>query len=227
MTMASEDRVSILLGDPKKAVIALAIPLILSLVVSQINVLADRAWCSGLGDDAMSAIAVVTPVYLTLMGLGSGIGVGASAVISRMIGAGDQHKALLSVGQAILFSLVFGLVLTPIVFFGQEGLLSVLSRDNILGIACDYMLPYSVFTVAIVVNGVIVGILNGQGATHYSMWLTVVQAVINIALDPILIYSLGMGLQGAAVATVAATIVSAGIGCLLLVSKKTYLPVTR
>ncbi len=225
--MASADRVSILLGDPKKAVIALAIPLILSLVVSQINVLADRAWCSGLGDDAMSAIAVVTPVYLTLVGLGSGIGVGASAVISRMIGAGDQRKALLSSGQAILFSLLFGMLLTPIVFFGQDGLLSMLSKENILDIACDYMLPYSIFIVAIIINGVIAGILNGQGATHYSMYLTVVQAVINIILDPVMIYSLGMGLQGAAVATVIATIASAALGCILLISSRTYLPISR
>ena len=225
--MTSEDRVSILLGDPKKAVIVLAIPLLLSLVVSQVNVLADRAWCSGLGDDAMSAIAVVTPVYLTLVGLGSGIGVGASAVISRMIGSGDQKRALLSSGQAILFSILFGLLLTPIVFFGQDGLLSILSKDNILGIACDYMLPYSVFILAIIFNGVIVGILNGQGATHYSLYLTVIQAVVNIVLDPLLIYSFGMGLQGAAIATVIATIASAFIGCLLLVSKRTYLPMNR
>ena len=225
--MTSEDRVSIFLGDPKKAVITLALPLILSLLVSQINVLADRAWCSGLGDDAMSAIAVVTPVYLTLVGLGSGIGVGASAVISRMIGASDTKKALSSSGQAVLFSLIFGLVLTPIVFLGQEGLLSILSKENILGIACDYMLPYSAFIIAIVINGVIVGILNGQGATHYSMYLTAVQAVINIALDPVLIYSFGMGLQGAAIATVIATIISASLGCFLLVSKRTYLPITR
>ena len=55
--MSAEDRVDILLGNPRKAVIAMAIPLILSLLVSQVNVLADRAWCAGLGDDAMSAIA--------------------------------------------------------------------------------------------------------------------------------------------------------------------------
>ena len=91
--MSAEDRVDILLGNPRKAVIAMAIPLILSLLVSQVNVLADRAWCAGLGDDAMSAIAVVTPVYLTIVGLGSGIGVGASAVISRMIGADKKEKA--------------------------------------------------------------------------------------------------------------------------------------
>ncbi len=225
--MAAEDRVSILLGDPKKAIITLAIPLILSLLVSQVNVLADRAWCAALGDDAMAAIAVVTPVYLTVVGLGSGIGVGASAVISRMIGASDKGRASGTVVQAIIFGLLFGLLFTPIMVFGQTGLLEILSKENILEICGVYMLPYSIFTAFIVMNGVIVGILNGQGATQYSMYLTVVQALLNIILDPLMIYTFGMGLQGAAVATIIATVASMMIGVLLIISKKTYLPITR
>ena len=225
--MTAEDRVSILLGNPRKAVLVMAVPLILSLLVSQVNVLADRAWCAGLGDDAMSAIAVVTPVYMTVVGLGSGIGVGASAVISRMIGAQNKEKASSTAVQAVIFGLFFGLVLTPILLLGQSDLLAVLSKDNILSITEDYMLPYTLFTIVIVFNGVIVGILNGQGATQYSMYLTVIQAVMNIVLDPIMIYGLDMGIQGAAVATVIATMVSVAIGTLLIVSKRTYLPVSR
>ena len=163
--MTAEDRGSILLGNPRKAVMIMAIPLILSLLVSQVNVIADRAWCAGLGDDAMSAIAVVTPVYMTVVGLGSGIGVGASAVISRMIGAENKNKASSTVVQSVIFGLLFGLVLTPILVFGQDSLLSIISKENILGISEEYMLPYSIFAVVIVFNGVIGGILNGQGAT--------------------------------------------------------------
>ncbi len=225
--MTAEDRVSILLGNPRKAVMIMAIPLILSLLVSQVNVIADRAWCAGLGDDAMSAIAVVTPVYMTVVGLGSGIGVGASAVISRMIGAENKNKASSTVVQSVIFGLLFGLVLTPILVFGQDSLLSIISKENILGISEEYMLPYSIFAVVIVFNGVIGGILNGQGATQYSMYLTVIQALMNIVLDPLFIYGLDMGLQGAAIATVIATIVSMGLGCILIISKKTYLPITR
>ena len=225
--MKAEERVSILLGNPRKAIITMAIPIIISLLVSQVNVLADRAWCSGLGDDAMSAIAVVMPVYMTLVGLGSGFGVGASAVISRMIGAGDKNKASASAVQTVIFSLAFGLVMTPIMVFGQDGLLSVLGRENILELTCIYMMPYSLCTILIIFNGVIGGILNGQGATQYSLLLMAVQAVVNIALDPVFIYVLDMGLQGAAVATVIATVASVAIGTLLIISKRTYLPIGR
>jgi len=225
--MTAEDRVSILLGNPRKAIVAMAIPIVVSLLVSQVNVLADRAWCAGLGDDAMAAIALVMPVYMTLVGLGSGLGVGASAVISRMIGADDKDKASRSAVQAVIFSVVFGVILTPIMILGQTDLLALLGKENILQLACSYMLPYSVFTLFIIFNGVAGGILNGQGATQYSMLMMVVQAVANIILDPILIYGMGMGLPGAAVATVLATIASMVLGILLIVSKRTYLQVRR
>jgi len=225
--MTAEDRVSILLGNPRKAIITMAIPIVISLLVSQVNVLADRAWCSGLGDDAMSAIALVMPVYMTIVGLGSGFGVGASAVISRMIGADDKDKASSSAVQAVIFTIVFGIVMTPILIFGQDGLLAILGKENILPLACSYMLPYSIFTILIIYNGVVGGILNGQGATQYSMMLMAIQAIVNIILDPLFIYVLDMGLQGAAVATVISTVASAILGTLLIISKKTYLPISR
>jgi putative MATE family efflux protein len=225
--MTAEDRVSVLLGEPREAVVIMAIPIIVSLLVSQANVLADRAWCAGLGDDAMSAIAVVMPIYMTIVGFGSGFGVGASAVISRMIGAGRRKDASSSAVQALLFSLVFGIVLTPILLLGQTDLLSLLGKENILELTCVYMMPYTLASVFIVLNGVIGGILNGQGATQYSMGLMIVQALVNIVLDPLLIYGLDMGLQGAAVATVIATVASMAVGLLLILSKRTYLPISR
>jgi len=225
--MTAEERVNILLGEPRKAIVAMAIPILISLLVSQANVLADRAWCAGLGDDAMSAIAVVMPIYMTIVGLGSGFGVGASAVISRMIGAGRKDAASRSAVQAVIFAIIFGLVLTPILFLGQTDLLAILGKENILELTCIYMMPYTLFTVFIIFNGVVGGILNGQGATQYSTLLMAIQAVVNIALDPVLIYWMGMGLQGAAIATVIATMVSLVVGILLIMSKRTYLPISR
>ena len=85
--MDAEARVATMLGNPKRAIIAMAIPIILSLLVAEVNMLADRAWCSGLGVEALASIAVVRPIYNVYSGLGAGLGVGAAAVISRYIGA--------------------------------------------------------------------------------------------------------------------------------------------
>ncbi len=225
--MTAEDNVSILLGNPKVAIRKLAIPLILSLLVSQVNVLADRAWCSGLGVDAMAAIAVVIPIYMTIVGLGSGLGVGASAIISRMIGAGDKEKACNAASQALLFGLVFAIVLTPILLISQRGILTILGAGDVIDMAESYLTIYSICAIIILMNGAIGGILNGQGATSLSTVMMIVMAISNIVLDPVFIYWLDMGVRGAAIATVIATVFSLLIGIYFVMSRRTYLTIDR
>ena len=127
--MDAETRVATLLGDPKRAVIVMAIPIMLSLLVAEVNSLADRAWCSGLGVEALAAISVVRPMYNVYVGLGSGLGVGAAAVISRSIGAGRKEDASVCAVQAIIIGLLFGIALTPLMYLVQPGLLDVIGSD--------------------------------------------------------------------------------------------------
>ena len=100
--MDAEARVDLLLGNPRKAVVALAIPIIISLIVAEVNALADRAWCSGMGVEALAAVALVRPIYSVYMGLGSGLGVGGAAVISRYLGAERPKDASAAAVQALL-----------------------------------------------------------------------------------------------------------------------------
>ena len=225
--MSAESSVDILLGNPKKAIRLMAIPLILSLLVSQVNVLADRAWCSGLGVDTMAAVAVVMPIYMTISGLGSGLGVGASAVISRMIGAEDKDRACSSAVQALIFGAAFGIALTVILFPFSSGLLSLLGAGEVLGTAESYFSVYVVFTLLIVMNGVISGILNGQGATGLSTVMMIAMAVTNIIMDPILIYGMDLGIRGASIATVISTVISIVLGLYFIMGRRTFLSLRR
>ena len=141
--MDAETRVATLLGDPKRAVVVMAIPIILSLLVAEVNSLADRAWCSGMGVEALAAISVVRPMYNVYVGLGSGLGVGAAAVISRYIGAGRPKDASVSAVQAIIIGLLFGIMLTPILYVIQPGLLDVIGSEDIHGATMSYMTCYT------------------------------------------------------------------------------------
>ena len=221
--MDAEARVDLLLGNPRKAVVALAIPIIISLVVAEVNTLADRAWCSGMGVEALAAVALVRPIYSVYMGLGSGLGVGAAAVISRYLGAERPKDASAAAIQALLIGFVFALVLTPILFFMQPGILSAIGSEDINDDALKYMTCYTLSLIIIVANGVVGGILNGQGATGLSTVMMMVLAVSNMILDPIFIYGLGMGLTGASVATVIATVISLLVGLWFMIGKRTYL----
>jgi len=221
--MDAETRVATLLGDPKKAVVALALPIILSLIVAEVNTLADRAWCSGMGVEALAAVALIRPIYSVYMGLGSGLGVGAAAVISRYLGAERPKDASAAAIQALLIGFIFALILTPILYFTQSPLLNMIGSGDINDDALAYMSCYTLSLVIIVANGVIGGILNGQGGTGLSTIMMVILAISNMILDPIFIYGLGMGLAGASVATVIATVISLSVGLWFMIGKRTYL----
>ncbi len=221
--MDAETRVATLLGDPKRAVVAMAVPIIISLAVAEINSIADRAWCSGLGVEALAAISVVRPIYNVYVGLGAGLGVGAAAVISRNIGAKRDGDASTSAVQAVIIGLIFGLALTPILFLLQPGLLHAIGSEDIYDATMSYMTCYTLSLAIIVINGVIGGILNGQGAAGLSTIMMMVLAISNMILDPIFIYTLGLGITGASMATVIATVISLFVGAYYMLGRRTYL----
>ena len=225
--MDAEGRVAILLGDHKKAVIAMAVPIIISLLVAEVNTVADRAWCSGLGVGAIATISVARPIYNVYVGLGSGLGVGAAAVISRYIGAGRPSDASQGAVQAIILAILFGIALTPVMFLLQPGLLEIIGSEDIQDSTMSYLTNYTLCLVIIILNGVIGGILNGQGAAHLSTTMMMVLAVSNIILDPVFIYILDMGIVGASVATMVATVLSMLVGIRFLLGRRTYLRFER
>lgn len=225
--MSADRNVSTLLGDPRKAIIAMAVPIMVSLFVAEINTIADRAWVSGMGSDAVAAVAVVRPVYNVLVGLGAGLGVGASAVISRYIGARNAGFAASCAAQSILLSAVIGIALTPILLLSQSPLLTAIGAGDCFDESMGYMRTYSFFVSIIIINGTIGGVLNGQGASVLSTAMMIILAVSNIVLDPIFIYVLDMGVSGASVATVVSTAVSMAAGFLFLLGRRTYLSYDR
>ena len=180
-----------------------------------------------MGVEAIAAISVVRPMYNVYVGLGSGLGVGAAAVISRNIGAGRKKDASSCAIQAIIIGLVFGIILTPILYLVQPGLLDVIGSEDIHGVTMSYMTCYTLSLAIIVANGVIGGVLNGQGAAGLSTTMMIVLAVSNMILDPIFIYVLGLGITGASMATVIATVLSMSLGLWYMFGRKTFLRYDR
>ena len=99
----------VMLGDPKRAVLVMTLPLILSYAISQINMFADTAWCAGLGSDASTALSTIIPYYWLISGIGTGIGIGAAASIARHLGRDESKEAESMVSQTIVLSLAIGI----------------------------------------------------------------------------------------------------------------------
>ncbi|MDY5871659.1 MAG: MATE family efflux transporter [Candidatus Methanomethylophilaceae archaeon] len=207
--MSDGSSIDLMLGDPKKALRGMLFPLIVSYMVVQINLLADTIWCSGLGSDASSAVSAMSPLYWIISDIGTGLGVGASVSIARSIGAGDRERANELCRQMAIFSIFASAVVTVILLMILKPGIHLIGADDVGQGCVDYMMPMILCSVFIIMDGVFAGLIRAEGAAKRVMILLMSVSVINMILDPILIYVFDMGLMGAGLATVLGSLGSA------------------
>lgn len=187
--------------NPRQAIVAMSLSLIVAMLVSYIQTFVDMAWCAGLGSAALSAINLSGPLYWIIVDVGIGLGVGVSTSVARRIGAGNKEKADSLAVQSVLLSLMMSLLLMTILLLTYDPLLKYLACDGDTTLCREYVLPQILFTIPIVLHGSMVGLIRAEGAGRKVLHLSIVAAVLNLAIDPIFIYSFGLGLTGAALAT--------------------------
>lgn len=215
--------VSILTGDPKKAIIALSIPVIIAMLLQSIYNLVDAIWVAGLGGDALAAVGFVTPLFLILVGLGNGLGAGVSSAISRRIGSGDRKGADQAAMQGIGLILIISAAITPILVFFAEPMALLLGAGDATPLTAEYARIVFTGTPLLLFASISYAIFNAEGSTKKTMYAMGASALINCILDPILIYPMGLGVAGAAWATlISIVIVSALILYWLFVERSTY-----
>lgn len=221
--MAYSKDLEVMLGDPKKAVLMMTIPLIVSYAIAQVNSFADTAWCAGLGSSSSTALSTINPLYWMINGIGTGIGIGAAASIARHLGRDETGEAESIIAQTLVLSLALGLIAIVPLFLALDPMLSLMSADDIANLCLDYILPIVFSTPIYVLNGAVAGLLRAEGAAKKSMAILIVAAVLNIVLDPVLIYGADLGLAGAGLATSISTLASTVLGLYWFLSGKMYL----
>ncbi len=215
--------VDVMLGEPRRAVLSMFLPLFIALLIGQLNAFVDAVWCSSLGMDAMSAISLCSSLYFIMVGIGNGIGIGANVAISRRIGAGDKEGAEKCASQTIISMVIISLPLIPVFYFSLSPLFTAMGGQGIMGECMAYAVPLVLMCTFTMLNGVIAGTLRGEGAANLSTRINVITAVCNMILDPVLIFVLGMGLAGASTATALSALIGVVLAYLLYRSRGTYL----
>ncbi|WP_067052471.1 MATE family efflux transporter [Methanofollis ethanolicus] len=220
--------VSLITGDPKKAIVKLSIPMIAAMFLLSTYNLADAIWVAGLGSDALAAVGFMTPVFMILTGLAVGLGAGVTSAIARRIGAGDRVGADNTAAHAILIALGLAAILTiPLVLLAGP-VAALLGAGETAGLAAAYGQTLFAGTVFVLFTNIAYAILRAEGDTKRTMYAMAVSSVLNIVLDPILIYGAGMGVTGAALATVISiAAVSAVLVYWFRVRKDTYVSLSR
>ena len=223
--MKEAEEIKILTGNPKKAIIKLSAPMVVSNLVFTLYNLADGAWVAGLGSDALSAVGIFFPLFMIFIALSMRLGICASSAISRRIGAIDKNNADNTAIHTLITGFAVALILTLIIT-QLENLLKLLGAEgNVLKLALDYSKIVVAGTIFLVFNNISTGILNGEGNTKRSMYANVSGTLINIVLDPIFIYVLDLGISGAAYATVLSMAISSIIFSYWFFAGKTFVNV--
>jgi len=211
MESNSKSKLDSFLDNPQKALWTLAIPIMFGMGIHTLYNLVDMIFIGRLGGDAITGVAFNMPVFFLMLGLTMGLGSGVTASIARFIGDKDKSSADNSAEHALVIAGCIALTFTIAgLYFGEKILIMLGAEGNILVLAWEYLsmivigLPFMVF------SGFFRSILAGEGDMKFPMMIAGLGTILNIILDPIFIFKMeqygnigfGMGVKGAAMATV-------------------------
>ena len=202
----SLNNVDIMLGNPKKALIKMSIPLIISLLISSFYNLIDAAWVSGLGADALAGVGFFTPIFMILVGFGNGLGAGAAFALSKYLGEENKQKVDNASIHSILIDIIVSIILTIILLIFLNPILNAMGVGQTIGYATDYGVIILLGSIFVILSNALYGIFRGECDTTRPMYAMVASAILNMILDPIFIYTFGLGVKGAAIATLISAI---------------------
>jgi putative MATE family efflux protein len=194
--------------DVKKALITLSIPATIAMIVTALYNLTDTIFVGqGAGDIAIGALSIANPVQMIVMAFGLMIGVGASSVFSRAYGSNDPERMRRSVNTAIFMGVVFSVLVAVFgLIFLDDMLILFGATDLNIGYAEDYLFYILIGLVPFSLSVIFNNLARAEGRAKIAMISMIIGAGVNIVLDPIFIFDwgLGLGVKGAAIATVIA-----------------------
>ncbi len=192
---------------------SLAIPSILSMFIQALYSVVDSIFVARISEDALAALSLAFPIQMILIAVAVGTGVGTSSLISRLLGMGEDDKASNVAEHVLLVAVFYGIVMGIIGAFFSESLIKLFTDDPIL---IDYGTRYIriilIGSTAMFIPMIANNILRGEGNTFIPMITMLIGSIINMILDPLLIFGIGFfpeyGIEGAAIATVFSRLLS-------------------
>ena len=226
--MEKNENVEMITGDPKKAINKLAFPIIASMFLIFANNIIDSIWVAGLGPDPLAALGYVTPLFLIMVGFGNGLGAGGNSLISRYIGAEDKSSANNAAIHNLILSLIVSIIITILFLAFLKPLLMLMGASSVIDYATEYGFIIFAWTIGLLMPPIVGGAFRAEGDIKRATVPIALAAIINMILDPIFIYTLNMGIAGAAWATALGPFISLLLMLYwIFVKKDTYLSYNR
>lgn len=205
-----------------KIMLSMGIPIILSMVLQACYNIVDSMFVARIpdsgnithmGEYAVNALTLAFPVQMLIVALGVGTGVGVNAMLAKSLGQRDEEKAAKAAGNGLVLALIIYIVFLLFGLFGVKAYIGSQTKDEVIfEMGCSYLSICLTASVGIVMFAVYEKLLQSTGKTLYSTIAQISGALVNIVLDPIMIFGYfglpEMGIRGAAYATVIGQIVS-------------------
>ena len=195
-----------------RLLISMSLPIMASMLVQALYNIVDSIYVSRLSEDALNAVSLAFPAQNLMIAVATGTGVGINALLSKSLGEKNFQRANLTAVNGVFLALcsygafaLLGLLFSRTYFAVQTDVTDIVEGGT------QYLFICALFSLGIFLQIAFERLLQATGRSLYSMWTQVTGAVINIILDPICIFTLGMGVAGAAVATVLGQWVAAAL----------------
>ena len=214
--------VDMTVGEPWKQIVIFMIPLLIGNVVQQLYNTVDSIVVGRfLGDDALAAVGSAGPIVNLLIVLFVGIGMGASIMVAQYLGAGDREGVSRSVGNCVVMIVIAAALVTGIGLLIARPLLTALNTPAVLIDNCALYLRILLSgSIGLGFYNILCGVLRGMGDSISALIYLIIASVLNIILDVLFVAGFGMGVEGAALATIIAQGLSAVLCVLKLIRMK-------
>ena len=214
-----------------KLLLKLAVPSVISQLVNMLYNIVDRIYIGHIpktGSLALTGLGVCMPIIMIISAFAALIGFGGAPRASIFMGKGENDSAEKTLGNCFTTQIIISIILTIVLLFGNRFFLMAFgASDNTIDFATSYMNIYALGTIFVQLTLGMNSFVTAQGFSKTGMLTVVIGAVCNIILDPIFIFVLGLGVKGAAIAT----IISQGVSCIWVISfltgRKTFLKIKK
>jgi putative MATE family efflux protein len=190
-----------------KLLFRLSAPAIVGMIIQAMYNIVDSIYVGRLSTDALSALSISFPVQMLLIAVGVGTGVGTSSLISRLLGEGDNCRANNVAEHVFFIAIIYGIIGGLVGVFFAEDIIKIFTDDPVLiDLGYQYINIILTGSMAVFIPATFNYILRGEGNTFLPMMTMIIGAVLNMIIDPFLIFGLGpfpqLGVAGAAYATI-------------------------
>lgn len=217
------------LGTAKegKLLFKLALPAITAQIINLLYNLVDRMYIGhikDIGKMALTGVGVCLPLIMLITAFAALVSMGGAPRASIYLGKGEKDNAEKTLGNCITMLIFISIILTFIfILFSEKMLLMFGASENTIRYAIDYMKIYSLGTIFVQLTMGLTAFVTAEGFSKISMFTIIIGAIANIILDPVLIFGFGMGVKGAALATIISQFISAVFVLKFILSEKTVI----